>query len=108
MKKTSVLIPDGESTFTSYVVQCLAQDKNVTIHVVSKDPTASIRYSRFIESFHSYDLTRITLDPDARPNSGNAVLNELIQFHHYEIERTEELVSEIIHIAQQTGSQIIL
>src|SRR6267154_2017336 len=100
MTRTSVLIPDGESSLTGPVVHCLALNKGINIHVLSKDPKASIRYSRFIASFHCYDLHQITQDPHALPNTGNTELDELIKFHHYEIEKNKEILSEIIRCAQ--------
>lgn len=46
-----VLIPDGESTFTTGVVRSLAMTGRYEVHVLSADPRAPIRYSRHIRNF---------------------------------------------------------
>lgn len=47
----SVLIPDGESPFAYHVAACLAQVKDVKIHILSKKSNAPVRYSRATGSF---------------------------------------------------------
>ena len=52
MKETfSVLIPDGESKFALFTAHCLSSYPNVRLHVLSREPLASIRFSRHQRSF---------------------------------------------------------
>jgi predicted ATP-grasp superfamily ATP-dependent carboligase len=50
----SVLIPDGESTQALGVLRCLAQIKNIKTYILSNDPWAPIRFSRYSTQFFSY------------------------------------------------------
>ena len=108
MAKTSVLIPDGESTLTMHVVHCLSMDKDIEIHVLSKDPNARIRHSRFIRSFHSYE-EKWTGGPAVPPASGKAdkVMEELIRFHHYDLGNKDEIIAEMIRVVQKTKAEIV-
>lgn len=53
-KPFSVLIPDGESNYAISVLRCLAQTKNVRSYILSNDPWAPIRFSRYSTHFFSY------------------------------------------------------
>src|SRR5439155_27347557 len=46
----SILIPDGESHFALSVVTCLGLGPRVRVHVVSSDPSARVRHSRYCAS----------------------------------------------------------
>ncbi len=107
MSKISVLIPDGESTLTKHVVHCLAYFENVEIHILSKDPRASIRNSRFVKSFHAYDAERIGTVSFPSDNKVNAYLNEIVTFHHYDLAKGDALVSEISDRATRVKADII-
>ncbi|MDP4284778.1 MAG: ATP-grasp domain-containing protein [Bacteroidota bacterium] len=50
----SVLIPDGESNYALSVLQCLSQKKNVRLFILSDDPWARVRFSRYPIQFISY------------------------------------------------------
>ncbi|HYM94371.1 MAG TPA: ATP-grasp domain-containing protein [Chitinophagaceae bacterium] len=50
----SVLIPDGESPQALGVLQCLAQIKNIKTYILSNNPWAPIRFSRYSTRFYSY------------------------------------------------------
>ena len=50
----SVLIPDGESNYALPVLRCLAQMKNVRTYILSNDPWAPSRFSRYASQFLSY------------------------------------------------------
>lgn len=102
---TSVLIPDGESTLAKHVVHCLAVEKNITIHILSKDPNASIKHSKHIKSFHVYDLASIST-PDFK-STGDKVLDELIQFHHYDETKSTALIDQIIECIANTKAEIL-
>ncbi|MDH7914426.1 ATP-grasp domain-containing protein [Winogradskyella sp. SYSU M77433] len=59
LKEFSLLIPDGESHLSLYVVNCLLHNPNVTIYVMANQKYPPIRYSRGIKKFFYY------------PDSGN-------------------------------------
>ena len=46
-KPISVLIPDGENDFALPVLRCLGQMQNVKTYVLSNDPWALSRFSRY-------------------------------------------------------------
>ena len=47
----AIVVPDGESHFTLPVVTCLGRHQGNRVHVVSSDPTARVRWSRYCSSF---------------------------------------------------------
>jgi len=63
----SVLIPDGESPQALGVLRCLGQIKNIKVYVLSNNPWASARFSRYTSRFFSYE--------DKKTNVGR--LNEI-------------------------------
>jgi predicted ATP-grasp superfamily ATP-dependent carboligase len=105
MAKISVLIPDGESTLTKHVVHCLSVDRDIKVHVLSKDPKANIRHSRLISSFTTYDL------PDAAPSAPGAdndkELADLIRFHHYDPSLQDQVTDLILRRAREVKADII-
>jgi len=105
MPNTSILIPDGESTLTKHVIHCLAYHPDIDIHVLSKDPKSIIRHSRFIKSFRVYDDKKITGKPVEL--TGNATIDDLKLYHHYDPEKKSEIVNEILSCAKATGATII-
>ncbi len=76
----SILIPDGESRFALLVVRCLSQVSGAKFHILSTDPWARVRFSRYCSSFTSYD--------DAHDD--------------------ESMLSAIIHAAQKEKANILL
>ena len=50
----SVLIPDGECSYATSVVRCLADEKNIQTFVLSKHKNAPIRFSRYTSQFIHY------------------------------------------------------
>lgn len=50
----SVLIPDGESIFALKVLRCLGEIKSVKVYILSNDPQAKVRYSRYCDKFITY------------------------------------------------------
>lgn len=60
--RIKVLIPDGESHLLIYVVNCLAQAKDVDIYVISKTKQNPMRYSRHIKEFSFYINTYSDID----------------------------------------------
>src|SRR5258706_3814939 len=107
MPKTSILIPDGESTLTKHVVHCLAQDRDIEIHVLSKDPNSSIKHSRFVSTFRAYDPSIIgEVAPPKDANVG-PYMEELIRFHHYDSTKGDALIAEIIRHVRRTKAQIV-
>ena len=48
----SVLIPDGESNLTVFVMHGFAHIPNVKLHILSSDRWASARFSRYCDTFH--------------------------------------------------------
>ena len=107
MTKTAVLIPDGESTLTKHVVHCLAQEKDIEIHVLSKDPRSSIKHSRFVSTFHAYDPSIIGEVVPPRDGKVDPYMEELIRFHHYDGTKGDALVAEIIRYIQKTKAQVV-
>ncbi len=107
MTKTSILIPDGESTFANLVVHCLSFDRDVEIHVLSKDPNASIKYSRFISTFQTYDTSLIGEVPLPNNRKISGVMEELIRLHHYDATKSGPLTAEIIRHAEKRKAQIV-
>src|ERR1041385_8230971 len=108
MTKTTILIPDGESSFAKFVVLCLSSNKHIEINILSKKPKAAIRRSRYIKSFHVYDSNAIESSPNHIPNTGNPTLDELIRYHYYDETRSEQLLEQIISHARKTQSSIIV
>jgi D-aspartate ligase len=53
--KISVLIPDGESPFAYHVLGCLAQARDMDVHLLSHEADVMSRYSRLKKSFHVID-----------------------------------------------------
>ena len=53
----SILIPDGQSRFALLVVRCLSHVNGVKVHVLSSDPWARVRFSRYCSSFTYHDGT---------------------------------------------------
>lgn len=105
MPKISVLIPDGESTLTKHVVHSLARDKDISINILSKDPKATIRYSRLINSFRAYDKS---LAPaSAAGGETDKVLAELMRFHHYDPQMKDAVVDAILKAAGETKADVI-
>lgn len=51
--KFSVLIPDGESMFAIRTLHCLSQIKGIKAYILSNDPRAPIRFSRYTTQFFS-------------------------------------------------------
>ncbi len=51
----SVLIPDGEATYALSVLRCLSKNKNVKKHILSNDAWSPVRFSRYANSFTSYN-----------------------------------------------------
>lgn len=50
-KNLSVLLPDGESTFAIPVLRCLSQSPEVRTHILSSDPWAPVRFSKYRTHF---------------------------------------------------------
>ncbi|WP_159521931.1 carboxylate--amine ligase [Sunxiuqinia indica] len=50
----SVLIPDGECSYATSVVRCLADEKNIQTFVFSNHKNAPIRFSRYTSQFIHY------------------------------------------------------
>lgn len=46
-----ILIPDGESLFSLWMINCLSKHKNIRIHVVSKEKWVESRFSWHVKSF---------------------------------------------------------
>src|SRR4051812_7949703 len=105
MPKTSILIPDGESTLTKHVIHCLAYHPDIEIHVLSKDPNSVIQHSRFIKSFQTYDEKKV--NGKAIELTGNAVIDDLLLYHHYDPEKKSELMDEILGCAKAKGATIL-
>jgi D-alanine-D-alanine ligase-like ATP-grasp enzyme len=105
MPKTTILIPDGESTLTKHVIHCLAYFPDIDIHVLSKDPNSIIRHSRFIKSFRVYDDKKITSKPVEL--TGNATIDDLRLYHHYDPERRSAIMDEIVSYAKKVQAEII-
>lgn len=63
MNNLSVLIPDGESNFALFVARCLAQIPNLRLHILSSDPWAPLRFSRYRIT---YSCNRQIRDKDER------------------------------------------
>ena len=105
MPKISILIPDGESTLTKHVIHCLAYHPDIEIHVLSKDPNSVIQHSRFIKSFRTYNEKKITAKPVEL--TGNAVIDDLLLYHHYDPEKRSAIMDEIVSCAKATGATII-
>ncbi|MDO5971182.1 ATP-grasp domain-containing protein [Flavivirga aquimarina] len=61
-QKKAILIPDGESHILLYVINCLAQVKNLKIYVMSNKKHNPMRYSRHIKGFSYYEQTSSDLD----------------------------------------------
>ncbi len=63
-KSFSVLIPDGESIFALKVLRCLGEIKGIKVYILSNDPQAKVRYSRYCNKFITYigkkDSDRLT------------------------------------------------
>jgi glutathione synthase/RimK-type ligase-like ATP-grasp enzyme len=55
-KPVSILIPDGESEFALNVLRCLSYIPNFQVNVLSNDPYAIIRFSRYTRKYitHSF------------------------------------------------------
>jgi D-alanine-D-alanine ligase-like ATP-grasp enzyme len=107
MPKISVLIPDAESTLTGHVLHCLSRDRDIEVHLLSKDPKSTVRRSRFVKSFNVYDSNIIG---EVQPNPGQEVdeeTRELIRFHYYDNDREDQLVSEILKHASTIGNPVI-
>lgn len=105
MPKISILIPDGESTLTKHVIHCLAYHRNIDIHVLSKDPKSVIQHSRFIKSFQTYDEKKIT--GKTVELTGNAVIDDLRLYHHYDPEKRSAIMDEIVSCAKANGATIL-
>lgn len=52
--KISILIPDGESRFALPLLYCLSRNSDVKVNILSGDPWATIRFSRYRAGYHSY------------------------------------------------------
>ncbi|HZY82681.1 MAG TPA: ATP-grasp domain-containing protein [Cyclobacteriaceae bacterium] len=107
MPKISVLIPDAESTLTGHVLHCLSRDRDVEVHLLSKDPKSTVRRSRFVKSFNVYDSNIIG---EVKPDPGQKVdeeTRELIRFHYYDKQREDALVSEILKHASRIGNPVV-
>lgn len=104
MAKISVLIPDGESTLTKHVVHCLSVDKDIKIHILSKDPKANIKHSRLISSFKSYDQHAI---PPTATVETDKELADLIRFHHYDPSLKEQVIDTILSRAKAINADVI-
>lgn len=50
-EKIRVLIPDGESLITLWVINCLSVDKDIEIHLVSAKKWVESRFSKHVSSF---------------------------------------------------------
>lgn len=50
--KLSVLIPDGDSHFALWIINCLSKKKDIIIHVASQKKWVETRFSKHIESFN--------------------------------------------------------
>ncbi|HMJ71555.1 MAG TPA: ATP-grasp domain-containing protein [Cyclobacteriaceae bacterium] len=105
MAKISVLIPDGESTLTKHVVHCLSVDKDIKVHILSKDPNANIRHSRLISSFKSYDLPYTA--PSVPGLESDQELAELIRFHHYDSSVQDQVTDAILRRAAEIKADVI-
>lgn len=55
LRNLAVLIPDGESNHSLPVVQQLAAEAGISLHVLSSDPDAVVAYSRYLDSFDVVD-----------------------------------------------------
>ena len=53
--KLNILIPDGDSFFTLWMINCLSKHKNIKIHILSKEKWVESRFSRHLSSFTHYD-----------------------------------------------------
>src|SRR5689334_10748662 len=107
MARKSVLIPDGESTLAKFVVHGLALDPNITIHILSRDPHASIKRSRFVETFNIYNDDAIGIVDPPPGVTPTREMAELIRFHHYDQQRGKDLVQEIINHAKKVDANIL-
>jgi len=58
----SVLIPDGESHILLYVVNCLAQQKDIDVHIMSNTRDNPMRYSRYVRSFSYYPESKTDIE----------------------------------------------
>jgi D-alanine-D-alanine ligase-like ATP-grasp enzyme len=90
---------------TKHVIHCLAFRPDVEIHILSNDPHAAIRYSRFIKSFRTYDKKKITGKPVEL--TGNAVIDDLRLYHYYDPEKKSEIMDEIISYMKSTGATML-
>ena len=50
-KSLHILIPDGERVLSKFVTNCLSNEKNIKIHLLSINEKSSMKYSRYIESY---------------------------------------------------------
>lgn len=51
----SVLIPDGESHFLNYIINCLAEIPKVLIYIMTDKKNVAIRYSRYVHHTSFYE-----------------------------------------------------
>lgn len=54
----NVLIPDGESILSLYVINCLSDFKHIKTHILSQNKWTEIRFSKNITSFNYYEEKR--------------------------------------------------
>lgn len=52
MPRLSILIPDGDSPFALHVLACLAQVKDIEVHLISQKAKPITKFSRVTRSFH--------------------------------------------------------
>ena len=55
MRPRSILLLDGGTSYAWGVVRCLAEDRNIQIHLLSRSARIPLRYSRLVTSFRLWD-----------------------------------------------------
>lgn len=55
--KCSVLIPDGESYYLYWVINCLAEIPNILVYIMTNKKDAAIKYSRHVHHTSFYEKT---------------------------------------------------
>ncbi len=58
LRSFAVLIPDGESPFALPVIQCLAKESNIQIHLLANCSWPRARFSKYVSKYHKHSVAQ--------------------------------------------------